>query len=72
MKVGDIATPNAHVRFSLRIDADVICEKQLVLNPWNLDALAELERESGKRIFNVLQLYVASPSVGTHPSLQGR
>ena len=61
-----ICSPNylhdAHVRFSLRIDADVICEKPLVLNPWNLDALAELERESGKRIFNVLQLRV-------HPSI---
>ena len=50
------------MRFSLRIDADAICEKPLVLNPWNLDALAELERESGKRIFNILQLRV-------HPSI---
>jgi len=61
-----ICSPNylhdAHVRFALRIGADAICEKPLVLNPWNLDALAELERESGKRIFNVLQLRV-------HPSI---
>ena len=61
-----ICTPNylhdAHVRFALRIGADAICEKPLVLNPWNLDALAELEQESGKRIFNILQLRV-------HPSL---
>ncbi|MBP2675745.1 MAG: oxidoreductase domain protein [Deltaproteobacteria bacterium] len=61
-----ICTPNylhdAHVRFSLRIGADAICEKPLVLNPWNLDALAELERESGKRVFNILQLRV-------HPSI---
>jgi len=61
-----ICSPNylhdAHVRFSLRIGAYVICEKPLVLNPWNLDALAELERESGKRIFNILQLRV-------HPSI---
>jgi UDP-N-acetyl-2-amino-2-deoxyglucuronate dehydrogenase len=49
-----ICSPNylhdAHVRFSLRIGADAICEKPLVLNPWNLDALAELEQESGKRL----------------------
>lgn len=61
-----ICSPNylhdAHVRFALRIGADAICEKPLVLNPWNLDALAELERESGKRIFNILQLRV-------HPSI---
>jgi len=57
-----ICSPNylhdAHVRFSLRIGADAICEKPLVLNPWNLDALAELEQELGKRIFNILQLRV--------------
>ena len=61
-----ICSPNylhdAHVRFALRIGADAICEKPLVLNPWNLDALSELERESGKRIFNILQLRV-------HPSI---
>ncbi len=55
-----ICSPNylhdAHVRFALRIGADAICEKPLVLNPWNLDALAELEEESGKRIYNILQL----------------
>jgi UDP-N-acetyl-2-amino-2-deoxyglucuronate dehydrogenase len=63
-----ICSPNylhdAHVRFSLRIGADAICEKPLVLNPWNLDALAELEQESGKRIYNILQLRV-------HPSVKG-
>ena len=57
-----ICSPNhlhdAHVRFALRIGADAICEKPLVLNPWNLDALAELEEESGKRVYNVLQLRV--------------
>jgi UDP-N-acetyl-2-amino-2-deoxyglucuronate dehydrogenase len=61
-----ICSPNylhdAHARFALRVDADVICEKPLVLNPWNVDALAELERESGKHIYTVLQLRV-------HPSL---
>lgn len=57
-----ICSPNylhdAHMRFALRIGADAICEKPLVLNPWNLDALAELEQELGKRIYNILQLRV--------------
>ena len=61
-----ICSPNylhdAHVRFALRIGADAICEKPLVLSPWNLDALAELEEESRNRIFNVLQLRL-------HPSI---
>jgi UDP-N-acetyl-2-amino-2-deoxyglucuronate dehydrogenase len=55
-----ICSPNylhdAHARFALRVGADVICEKPVVLNPWNIDALQELERESGKKIFTVLQL----------------
>ena len=55
-----ICSPNylhdAHCRFALRIGADAICEKPLVLNPWNVDALQELEQETGQRIWNVLQL----------------
>ncbi|TVR80711.1 MAG: gfo/Idh/MocA family oxidoreductase [Saprospirales bacterium] len=55
-----ICSPNylhdAHVRFALRYGADAICEKPLVLNPWNLDALEEAESQSGGRIFNILQL----------------
>ncbi len=55
-----ITSPNylhdAHVRFALRLNADAICEKPLVLSPWNIDALAEYERESGRRIWCVLQL----------------
>ncbi len=55
-----ICSPNylhdAHVRFALRIGADAICEKPLVLNPWNLDALAELEQETERRIYTILQL----------------
>ena len=55
-----ICTPNylhdSHIRFALRYGADAICEKPLVLNPWNLDALAEIERETGKKIYNILQL----------------
>lgn len=55
-----VATPNylhdAHVRLALRLQADAICEKPMVINPWNLDQLAELEAETGRRVFTVLQL----------------
>lgn len=55
-----ICSPNylhdAHIRFALRNRADAICEKPLVLNPWNLDALKEMEKETGKKIYNILQL----------------
>ena len=55
-----ICSPNhlhdAHIRLALRLGADVICEKPLVINPWNLDALQELEAETGRKINTVLQL----------------
>jgi len=55
-----ICSPNylhdAHIRFALRIDADAICEKPVVLNPWNIEALQEIERERGRKVFVVLQL----------------
>ena len=55
-----ICSPNylhdAHIRMALRNDAHAICEKPLVLNPWNLDALEEIEQETGKKIHTVLQL----------------
>ena len=61
-----ICSPNylhdAHIRWALRSGIDAICEKPLVLNPWNLDALKEIEEETGKRIYNILQLRV-------HPSI---
>lgn len=61
-----ICSPNylhdAHIRFGLRVGADVICEKPLVLNPWNIDALKEVENEHGKKVFNILQLRL-------HPSI---
>ncbi|MFO7690758.1 MAG: Gfo/Idh/MocA family oxidoreductase [Cryobacterium sp.] len=61
-----VCSPNhlhdAHIRLALRIGADAICEKPLVLNPWNVDALAELEEETGRRVFTILQLRV-------HPAL---
>ncbi len=62
-----ICSPNylhdSHIRFALRHQADAICEKPLVLNPWNIDALLEIERETGRRVYNVLQLRL-------HPSIQ--
>ena len=55
-----ICSPNylhdAHIRFALRQGADAICEKPLVLNPWNLDALEEIEKETGKQLHTILQL----------------
>jgi UDP-N-acetyl-2-amino-2-deoxyglucuronate dehydrogenase len=55
-----VASPNylhdAHIRFGLRHGADVICEKPLVLNPWNVDALSEIEKETGKKVYTILQL----------------
>jgi len=55
-----ICSPNylhdAHVRFAMRIGADAICEKPLVINPWNAEALGEIETETGRRINTVLQL----------------
>ncbi len=61
-----ICSPNylhdAHIRFALRSGADAICEKPLVLNPWNVDKLQRVEEKTGKTIYNILQLRV-------HPSI---
>ena len=55
-----VCTPNylhdAHTRYGLRLGCDVICEKPLVLNPWNIDALERVEEETGCRAYNILQL----------------
>lgn len=55
-----ICSPNYlhdfHIRMGLRHGADAICEKPLVLNPWNLDALQKIQEESGRKIYNILQL----------------
>lgn len=57
-----ICSPNylhdAHMRFALRAGADAICEKPLVLNPWNIDGLQEIERDTGRRVNTILQLRV--------------
>jgi UDP-N-acetyl-2-amino-2-deoxyglucuronate dehydrogenase len=55
-----ICSPNylhdSHIRFALRSGAAAICEKPLVLNPWNIEALSEIEKEYNRKIYNVLQL----------------
>jgi len=55
-----ICSPNylhdAHIRMALRNGCHAICEKPLVLNPWNLDALQEIEIETHKKIYTILQL----------------
>jgi UDP-N-acetyl-2-amino-2-deoxyglucuronate dehydrogenase len=55
-----VCSPNylhdAHIRFGLRIGADVICEKPIVLNPWNIDALLDIEKETGHNVYSILQL----------------
>ena len=61
-----ICTPNylhdSHIRFALKQNAHAICEKPMVLNPWNVDALQAFEKESDKKIYNILQLRL-------HPSI---
>lgn len=62
-----VCTPNylhdTHCRFGLRIGADVICEKPVVLNPWNIEALIDMENETGHNIYSILQLRL-------HPAIQ--
>ena len=61
-----VCTPNylhdAHTRYALRLGTDVICEKPLVLNPWNVDVLQNVENETGRKVYNILQLRL-------HPSI---
>ena len=69
-----ICSPNylhdAHIRLALRVGADVICEKPLVINPWNLDALKELEHETGRKVATVLQLRLHPDLVALRERLQ--
>ena len=69
-----VCSPNylhdAHCRLALRVGANVICEKPLVINPWNLDALEELEVETNHRIYTVLQLRVHPALIKLKQSLQ--
>ena len=61
-----ICSPNylhdSHMRFALRAGADAICEKPLVLNPWNIDGLLDIEKDTGHKVNTILQLRV-------HPSI---
>lgn len=69
-----ICSPNylhdSHIRFALRSGADAICEKPLVLNPWNIDGLAEIERETGRRINTILQLRLHPAIVALRERMQ--
>jgi UDP-N-acetyl-2-amino-2-deoxyglucuronate dehydrogenase len=69
-----ICAPNylhdAHCRLGLRVGADVICEKPLVISPWNLDALQELEQEAGMRIYSIMQLRLHPKLLALREQLQ--
>jgi UDP-N-acetyl-2-amino-2-deoxyglucuronate dehydrogenase len=71
-----ICSPNylhdAHIRLALRNGAYALCEKPLVINPWNLDALQQLETETGRRVFTVLQLRVHPQLIALRERLRAR
>ena len=71
-----ICSPNylhdSHIRLALRNGADALCEKPIVINPWNLDALQQLEIETGRRVFTVLQLRVHPQLVALRERLRAR
>ncbi len=70
-----ICSPNylhdSHIRFALRHQAEAICEKPIVLNPWNIDALQEIENETGHKIYTVLQLRLHPKIIGTSGKRSG-
>ena len=69
-----ICSPNylhdSHMRFALRSGADAICEKPIVLNPWNIDGLQEIERDTGRRINTILQLRVHPAIIALREKVQ--
>lgn len=69
-----ICSPNylhdAHIRFGLRVGAHVICEKPLVLNPWNIDALKDVENQYGKKVYNILQLRLHSSIIALKKKIE--
>ena len=69
-----ICSPNylhdAHCRLAIRVGAEVICEKPLVINPWNLDGLEEIEAKTGRKVYTVLQLRVHPALLKLRESLQ--
>jgi len=71
-----ICSPNylhdAHCRLALRVGANAICEKPLVLKPWNLDQLIDLEKETDKKIYTVLQLRLHPELIKLKNQIQGK
>jgi UDP-N-acetyl-2-amino-2-deoxyglucuronate dehydrogenase len=71
-----ICSPNylhdSHMRFALRAGADAICEKPLVLNPWNIDGLQEIERDTGRKVNTILQLRVHPSIVALREKVRGQ
>ncbi len=69
-----ICSPNylhdSHIRFALRTGANAICEKPIVLNPWNLDALKDIEKETGKKVYTILQLRLHPTIIALRDKIQ--
>jgi UDP-N-acetyl-2-amino-2-deoxyglucuronate dehydrogenase len=69
-----VCSPNylhdAHIRFGMRIGANVICEKPVVLNPWNVDALMEIEKETGHHVYTILQLRLHPAVIALREKIQ--
>lgn len=69
-----VCTPNylhdAHIRYGLRLGADVICEKPVVLNPWNIEALEQVEKETGHHAYTILQLRLHPSVVALREKIQ--
>jgi UDP-N-acetyl-2-amino-2-deoxyglucuronate dehydrogenase len=69
-----ICSPNylhdSHIRFALRHQAEAICEKPIVLNPWNVEALQEIENETGRKIYTILQLRLHPKLIELHEKIR--
>lgn len=69
-----ICSPNylhdSHIRFALRHHAEAICEKPIVLNPWNIEALQEIENETSHKIYTVLQLRLHPKIIELHEKIR--
>ncbi len=69
-----VCSPNylhdAHIRFGLRQGADVICEKPIVLNPWNIEALMNKEQETGRKVYTILQLRLHPAVIALREQIQ--
>ncbi|MGO3841016.1 MAG: Gfo/Idh/MocA family oxidoreductase [Alcaligenes pakistanensis] len=71
-----ICSPNylhdSHIRFGLRSGADVICEKPLVLNPWNIDGLLDIEKDTGHKLNTILQLRLHPAIIALREQVQSQ